>query len=80
MHAYDELYTTRQAAAFLGVSELAVRTAVKDGKLRAWRLPSRRDVLIRKRDLLPFTDPDHELDAPRQLALFDERTRQQGVA
>jgi excisionase family DNA binding protein len=80
MHAYDELYTTLQAAAFLGVSELAIRTAVKEGTLRAWRLPSLRDVLIRKRDLLPFTDPDHELDAPRQLALFDERTRQQGVA
>jgi excisionase family DNA binding protein len=72
MHAYDELYTTRQAAAFLGVGELAIRLAVKEGKLRAWRLPGRKDALVRKSDLLPFAEPGHELSAPRQLPLFGE--------
>ena len=71
MYGYDELFTTRQAATFLGVGELAIQRAIKEGKLRAWRLPNRRDVLVRKRDLLPFRDPGHELLAPRQLSLFD---------
>ncbi|HUS13587.1 MAG TPA: excisionase family DNA-binding protein [Chloroflexia bacterium] len=72
MYAQDELFTTRQAAAYLGVGEPAIHLAVKEGKLRAWRLPSRRDVLIRKRDLQPFREPGHTLLAPRQLSLFDE--------
>ncbi len=72
MHGYDELFTTRQAAAFLGVGETAIRIAAKEGKLRAWRLPQSRDILIRKRDLLPFRDPGHTLLAPRQLSMFDE--------
>jgi excisionase family DNA binding protein len=80
MYGYDELFTTRQAAAFLGVGELAIRLAVKEGKLRAWRLPNRRDALIRKRDLLPFRDPGHELLAPRQLSLFDLADGDQGSA
>ncbi|HMA34840.1 MAG TPA: excisionase family DNA-binding protein [Chloroflexia bacterium] len=72
MRGYDELFNTRQAAAFLGVGELTVRLAVKEGKLRAWRLPNQRDVLIRKRDLLPFREPGHELLGPRQLSLFGD--------
>ena len=73
MYGHDELFTARQAAAFLGVEELTVRLAVKQGTLRAWRLPPGRDVLIRKRDLLPFRDPHHALlAAPRQLALFGD--------
>ncbi|MDQ2806948.1 MAG: excisionase family DNA-binding protein [Chloroflexota bacterium] len=73
MYGQDELFTTRQAAAFLGVEELTVRLAIKQGTLRAWRMPQSRHVLIRKRDLLPFHDPAHALlAAPRQLALFSD--------
>ena len=71
MVGQDELLSTRQAAAFLGVGEPAIRLAVKSGQLRAWRLPHSPALLIRKRDLLPFCDPDHALLAPRQLSFFD---------
>jgi len=72
MYGYDELYSARQAAAFLGVGEPAIRLAVKNGALRAWRLPNSRDVLIRKRDLLPFREPGQTLPGPRQLSLFGD--------
>ncbi len=73
MYGQDELFTTRQAAAFLGVEDLTIRLAIKQGTLRAWRLPQGRDVLIRKRDLLPFRAPHQALlAAPRQLALFGD--------
>ncbi|MGI8587129.1 MAG: excisionase family DNA-binding protein [Chloroflexia bacterium] len=72
MRGYDELFSTRQAAVYLGVGEIAIRLAVKEGKLRAWRLPQSRDMLIRKRDLLPFRDPGQSLVGPRQLTMFDE--------
>lgn len=73
MQGYDELFTTRQAAAFLGVGAPVVRQAIRDGKLRAWRLPPGRAALIRKRDLLPFRDPGHALLGPRQLPLFPDQ-------
>jgi excisionase family DNA binding protein len=78
MYGYDELFTTRQAAAFLGVGEPAIRLAVREGRLRAWRMPNRKEVLIRKRDLLPFLDTGRESLGPRQLSLFGER--EQGAA
>jgi len=75
MYATDELYTLRQAAAFLRVGEPVVRRMVQGGQLRAWTTPRDRTLLIRKRDLLPFFDPDATLPVPRQLSLFGERER-----
>ena len=76
MYATDELYSLRQAAAFLGVPEPVVQRMIQSGQIRAWSLPSNRTMLVRKRDLLPFLDPDGELPLPRQLPLFGEpRTR-----
>jgi hypothetical protein len=72
MHARDELYTMRQAAAFLGVAEAVVGRMVQGGQLRAWSAPNNKTLLIRKRDLLPFLDPDATLPMPRQMSLFDE--------
>lgn len=73
MYGQDELFTTRQAAAFLGVNEMTIQLAVKQGTLRAWRMPQGRDILIRKRDLLPFRDPHNPLlAAPRQLSFLDD--------
>ncbi len=73
MYGHDELFNTRQAATFLGVEELTVRQAIQQGTLRAWRMPQSREMLIRKRDLLPFRDPTHALTAaPRQLTLFSD--------
>ncbi len=72
MYGYDELFTTRQAAAFLGVGEANIRLAVGDGRLRAWRMPNRRELLVRKRDLLPLRDAGLDRLGPRQLSLFGE--------
>ena len=75
MYPYDELFTTRQAAAYLNVSEMQVRLAVKEGRIHGWRMPQRKDVLIRKSDLLPFLDKLQELPGPRQLSLFDNEQK-----
>ena len=81
MYATDELYTLRQAAAFLAVPEMVVRRMVQGGQLRAWPTPNNRTLLIRKRDLLPFLDPGADLPVTRQLPLFgDERRRDRGAA
>ena len=55
--------------------------AIKEGKLRAWRLPNRRDVLVRKRDLLPFRDPGESDELRRRLnqALTALSERQRSV-
>lgn len=80
MYPYDELYTPRQAAAFLNVSEMQVRAAIKEGRLHAWRMPHRKDLLVRKSDLLPYMDGLQELPGPRQLSLFGEDKAQSGAA
>ena len=75
MYARDELYTMRQAAAFLGLPEAVVGRMIQGGQLRAWSTPNNKTLLIRKRDLLPFLDPEAVLPAPRQLSLFDDGKR-----
>jgi excisionase family DNA binding protein len=79
MYASDDLYTLRQAAAFLSVSEVDVRRMVQGGKLRAWSLPNSKTMLVRKRDLLPFLDPGAALPVARQLPMFGDE-RQTGAA
>lgn len=79
MYASDDLYTLRQAAAFLSVSEIDVRRMVLGGDLRAWSMPNSKTMLVRKRDLLPFLDPGAELPVARQLSLFGDEA-QHGAA
>lgn len=66
----DEMYTTKQAALYVGVSEGDIRTAVREGKLRAWNLPMQRGLLVRKSDLLRFREPSGRNALTRQLTLF----------
>ena len=66
----DEMYTTKQAALYLGITEADVRLAVRQGKLRAWSLPSQRGLLVRKSDLLRFRDGSGRSSLTRQLPLF----------
>jgi excisionase family DNA binding protein len=75
MYTGDDLYTLRQAAAFLSVSEVDVRRMVQAGKLRAWSMPNSKTMLVRKRDLLPFLDPGAELPVARQLPMFADEQR-----
>jgi excisionase family DNA binding protein len=66
----DEMYTTKQAALYLGITEGDVRLAIREGKLRAWSLPLQRGLLVRKGDLSRFRDPSSRKSLTRQLPLF----------
>jgi excisionase family DNA binding protein len=74
----DEMYTTKQAALYLGITESDVRLAIRDNKLRAWNLPAQRGLLVRKTDLMRFRDPSARKALTRQLPLFaaDSNTEQ----
>jgi excisionase family DNA binding protein len=72
------MYTTKQAALYLGITESDVRLAIRDNKLRAWNLPAQRGLLVRKTDLMRFRDPGGRTALTRQLPLFaaDSNTEQ----
>jgi len=70
----DEMYTTRQAAIYLGVTEADIRLAVRQGKLRAWSMPAQRGLLVRKSDLSLFRDGKGRSTLTRQLNLFTADT------
>ena len=74
MYGGDELYTMRQAAAFLGVAEGVVSRMVASEQLRAWTAPNNKTLLICKRDLLPSSIPG-DPPAPRQLSLLATSAR-----
>ncbi len=65
-----EMYTTKQAALYLGVTEDDLRLAIREGKLRAWQMPSNRGLLVRKADLMRFREPAGRTSLTRQLSLF----------
>jgi excisionase family DNA binding protein len=64
------MYTTRQAALYLGLTEADIRLAVREGKLRAWSMPSQRGLLVRKTDLMRFRQAGNRASLTRQLPLF----------
>ena len=66
----DEMYTTKQAALYLGVTEADIRLAVRENKLRAWNLPLQKGLLVRKGDLMRFREPGGRTNLTRQLPLF----------
>jgi len=66
----DEMYTTKQAALFLGLTEGDIRLAVREGKLRAWSMPMQRGLLVRKADLMRFRQGSSRASLTRQLPLF----------
>jgi len=66
----DEMYTTKQAALYLGVTEADIRNTVREGKLRAWTLPLRKGLLVRKGDLMKFREPGGRNSISRQLSFF----------
>ena len=66
----DEIYTTRQAAIYLGVAEGDIRLAAKEGKIRAWTSPLHHGLLVRKSDLARFREDGTRAALTRQLKLF----------
>jgi excisionase family DNA binding protein len=77
----DEMYTTRQAAIYLGITETDIRLAIREGKLKAWAMPLDRGFIVRKSDLLPYRHDEARRTLTRQLQLFAagaERDQEQG--
>ena len=65
----DEMYTTKQAAIYLGVTDADVRLAIREGKLRAWTMPMSRNLLVRRSDLMKLRESGRS-NLTRQLPLF----------
>ncbi len=66
----DEMYTTKQAAIYLGLTEADVRLAIREGKLRAWSMPMSRNLLVRRSDLMRMRESGAHANLTRQLPLF----------
>ncbi len=49
-----ELLTIEQAANYIQVSPSSIRSLIRQGRLRAFRVPGKRKLLIRRSDLLDF--------------------------
>ena len=52
-----ELYTVEQAAEFLQVSQSSIRSYIRQGILKAYRVAGKRKVLIGRNELLALLEP-----------------------
>jgi excisionase family DNA binding protein len=59
-----ELLTVEQAANYLQLSQSSIRSYIRQGKLKAFRVAGKRKVLIHREDLLKLLEParDEEHD------------------
>jgi excisionase family DNA binding protein len=53
----SELLTVEQAANYLHLSASTIRSYIRDGKLKAFRVAGLRKVLIQRGDLLALLEP-----------------------
>lgn len=63
----DFVYTVKETAALLKLSERTIRRYIRQGKLKAYRVAGERELRIKGRDLLRLLEPienptDHDLD------------------
>ena len=52
-----DLLTVEQAASYLQLSTSSIRTYIRGGKLKAFRIAGKRKVLIQRDDLLALLEP-----------------------
>lgn len=52
-----ELLTVEQAANYLQLSQSSIRSYIRQGKLKAFRVAGKRKVLIHREDLLKLLEP-----------------------
>ncbi len=52
-----ELLTVEQAAAYLQVSQSSIRSYIRQGMLKAYRIAGKRKVLIPRNELLSLLEP-----------------------
>ena len=58
-----ELLTVEQAANYLQLSQSSIRSYIRQGKLKAFRVAGKRKVLIHREDLLKLLEPAREEEA-----------------
>ena len=61
-----ELLTVEQAANYLQLSQSSIRSYIRQGKLKAFRVAGKRKVLIHREDLLKLLEPTHEQEPKEQ--------------
>jgi excisionase family DNA binding protein len=65
-----DLLTVEQAANYLQLSQSSIRSYIRQGKLKAFRVAGKRKVLIKREELLKLLEPargdqlDEEADGP----------------
>ena len=59
-----ELLTVEQAANYLQLSQSSIRSYIRQGKLKAFRVAGKRKVLIHREDLLKLLEPAREEEPP----------------
>ncbi len=60
-----DLYTVEQAAEYLQLSQSSIRSYIRQGVLKAYRIAGRRKVLIPRSELLGLLEPArHEFSGP----------------
>lgn len=52
-----DLLTVDQAASYLQLSQSSIRSYIRTGKLKAFRIAGKRKVLIQRSDLLALLEP-----------------------
>ena len=52
-----DFMTVEQAAAYLQLSQSSMRSYIRDGKLKAFRIAGKRKVLIQREDLMALLEP-----------------------
>ena len=52
-----DLLTVEQAASYLQLSQSSIRSYIRSGKLKAFRIAGKRKVLIQRSDLLALLEP-----------------------
>lgn len=65
-----EFLTVSQAASFLQVSQSSIRSYIRQGVLRAYRIADKRKILIPRGDLLSLLGPARP-DAPSYLEVHN---------
>jgi excisionase family DNA binding protein len=58
----DFVYTVKESAALLKLSERSIRRYIRQGKLRAYRVAGTRELRILGRDLLQLLEPVENAD------------------
>ncbi len=57
-----DLMTVEQAASYLQLSQSSIRSYIRGGKLKAFRVAGKRKVLIQRADLMALLEPARPLD------------------